>query len=118
MEKLDYRQLIKEILQEHASYQATDRSVDTQLIFDIENDHYQLVNLGWDGEKRIYGCSIHIDIKDQKIWIQRDFTEAGIAQQLVERGVPKADIVLSFRSPFVRQFSEFAIASHERRSDV
>ena len=51
-----------------------------------------------------------LNIKEQKIWIQRDFTEAGIAQQLVERGVPKADVVLSFRSPFVRQFSEFAIA--------
>lgn len=109
MEKLDYRQLIKELLKEHASYQAADRSVDFQLIFDTENDHYQLVHLGWQGEKRIYGCPIHIDIKDGKIWIQRDFTEAGIAQQLVERGVPKSEIVLSFRSPFVRQFSEFAI---------
>lgn len=103
MEKLDYRQLIKELLKEHASYQAADRSVENQLIFDTENDHYQLVHLGWQGEKRIYGCPIHVDIKDGKIWIQRDFTEAGIAQQLVERGVPKTEIVLSFRSPFVRQ---------------
>jgi hypothetical protein len=110
MEKLDYRHLIKCLLIEHAKYPLQDESVENQLIFDGENDHYQLVYIGWQGEKRIYACPIHIDIKDGKIFIQRDFTEAGIAQQLVEQGVPKSDIVLSFRSPFVRKFSEFAIA--------
>ena len=39
MEKSDYRQLIEELLQEQASYQITDHAVDTQLIFDIKNDH-------------------------------------------------------------------------------
>jgi hypothetical protein len=51
---------------------------------------------------------IHVDIKDGKIWIQRDFTEEGIPNQLVELGVPKTDIVLGFRSPYVRQFTGFA----------
>ncbi|MHC5778538.1 element excision factor XisI family protein, partial [Nostoc sp.] len=46
--------------------------------------------------------------KDDKIWIQRDFTEEGIANQLVELGVPTTDIVLGFRSPYVRQFTGFA----------
>lgn len=108
MEKLDYRQLIKELLKQHAKQQAKNDPSETELIFDPESDRYLLVYLGWHGEKRIYACPIHIDIKDEKIWIQRDFTEAGIAQQLVEQGVPKSDIVLGFRSPFVRQFSEYA----------
>ena len=51
---------------------------------------------------------IHISIKDGKIWIERDFTEEGIPHQLVELGVPKSDIVLGFRSPYVRQFTGFA----------
>jgi XisI protein len=51
---------------------------------------------------------------DGKIWIQRDFTEAGIAQQLVDRGVPKPDIILSFRSPFVRKFSDFGLEAYDR----
>ncbi|HAX78600.1 MAG TPA: XisI protein [Cyanobacteria bacterium UBA11372] len=108
MEKLDYRQLIKELLKQHAKQQAKNDPSETELIFAPESDRYLLVYLGWHGEKRIYACPIHIDIKDEKIWIQRDFTEAGIAQQLVEQGVPKSDIVLGFRSPFVRQFSEYA----------
>ncbi|KAM3103207.1 XisI protein [Phormidesmis sp. 146-12] len=109
MEKSTYRQLIIDLLKEHASHPVNDESLETQLIFDAENDHYQLLRLGWEGEKRIYACPIHVDIKDGKLLIQRDFTESGIAQQLVERGVPKSAIVLNFRSPFVRQFSEFAI---------
>jgi hypothetical protein len=48
-------------------------------------------------QKRIYGCPIHIDIKTEKFGF-RDFTEAGIAHAVVERGVPKSEIVLSFRS--------------------
>ncbi len=109
MEKPDYRQLVKDLIKEHRTYLLQDKSVETQLIFDDEYGHYQLVKVGWNQEQRIYACPIHVDVKQEKIWIQRDFTEAGIAQQLVQRGVPKSAIVLSFRSPFVRQFSEFAI---------
>jgi hypothetical protein len=36
-----------------------------------------------------------------KIWIQRDFTESGIAQELMEMGIPKEKIVLGYRSPTV-----------------
>ncbi|MBD1219149.1 MAG: XisI protein [Aphanizomenon flos-aquae Clear-A1] len=33
-----------------------------------------------------------------KVWIQRDFTEEGVASELVELGVPKTDMVLGFKS--------------------
>ncbi|MGC1305871.1 MAG: element excision factor XisI family protein [Phormidesmis sp.] len=51
---------------------------------------------------------MHLDIKDGKIWIQHDGTEAGIATQLLELGVPANDIVLAFHSPNMRKFTEFA----------
>ncbi|WP_264197053.1 element excision factor XisI family protein [Microseira wollei] len=41
--------------------------------------------------------------------LARDGTQSGIAQQLVDAGVPKSDIVLGYRSPFVRQFTGFAV---------
>lgn len=49
-------------------------------------------------------------MNDGKIWIQQDFTEEGLANQLVELGVPKTDIVLGFRTPYVREFTGFAVA--------
>ncbi|MEQ9359842.1 element excision factor XisI family protein [Coleofasciculus chthonoplastes] len=48
------------------------------------SDRYLIVYIGWEDEKQIYGCPIYIDIKDGKIWIERDFTEAGVANELVE----------------------------------
>lgn len=58
--------------------------------------------------RRVYGCIIHIDIKDSKIWIQRDGTETGVANELVTAGVPKQDIILGFHAPYKRKFTEFA----------
>ena len=56
----------------------------------------------------VYGTIIHVDIRDGKIWIQRDFTEEGVARKLVDLGVPKTDIVLGFKPPYMRQFNDFA----------
>jgi hypothetical protein len=109
MEKLNYQQIIIDILKEHLHYQKDTESVEAQLAIDPVNHHYQILYIGWQGEKRIYGCPIHIDLKNEKIWIQQDFTEVGIAQQLLERNVPKSDVVLGYRSPFMRQLSGFAV---------
>ena len=53
---------------------------------------------------------VHIDIIDGKLWIQRDGTEHGIAEDLERYGVPKDHIVLSFYSPDLRQHTEYAVA--------
>jgi hypothetical protein len=67
------------------------------------------MTVGWNGEKRIHGIMLHIDIKDGKIWIQHNGTERRIAQDLLELGVPKQDIVLAFHSPTRRKDSDFAV---------
>ena len=110
MDKLTlYRQYILDILHEYGQYRPSYGDIDVDQIADKENDHYQLLTVGWDGYQRIYGSLFHIDIKNGKIWIQHDGTEEGIADRLVERGVPKSDIVLAFHAPFRRQFTEFAV---------
>lgn len=109
MERLNYRDLVKQLLTQYLSYQSSEDSLEMEAIFDEERGRYLLLHVGWRDEERIHGCPIHIDIKDDKIWVQRDFTEAGLAEELVELGVPKNDIVLAFRSPFVRQFTGFAV---------
>ncbi len=68
-----------------------------------------MVHVGWSNKRRVYGCVLHVDIKNGKIWIQHDGTEGGIADELMDRGVPKHDIVLGFHSPFKRQFTDFAV---------
>jgi XisI protein len=71
---------------------------------------YLLMDVGWEKQKRIHGCLIHIQIINEKIWIQRDGTEDGITNALVEAGIPKHHIVLGFQSEDIRPFTEFAVA--------
>ena len=51
----------------------------------------------------------HHHIIDGKIWIQQDGTEIGSANELVELGVPKHDIVLGFDPPNLRHYTDFAV---------
>lgn len=83
MQRLDYRELIDKIIQQHAREQSEKDLDKVQVFFDQERDSYLLLYVGWRDEERIHGCPIHIDIKDGKIWIQQDFTEEGLAHQLV-----------------------------------
>lgn len=111
MEKLQkYRQIIREILTEQAHPYTLSNDVTTEIIFDSEHDHYQLSYIGWHDQKRIFNVILHLDIKDEKIWIQHNGTETAIAQVLTTKGVLPTDIVLGFHSPFKRQFSGYATA--------
>ncbi|HIK05072.1 MAG TPA: XisI protein [Trichormus sp. M33_DOE_039] len=104
----EYRQHIQNLLNEHAKL-VWDERIQAQTIFDTEHDHYQLVYVGWRNSKRVYGTVLHLDIIDGKIWIQQDGTEVGIANKLVELGVPKQDIVLGFDPPKFRHYTDFAV---------
>ena len=79
------------------------------MIFDRENHHYHLINVGWNENQRIRGCVLHIDIKDGKIWIQHDGTAPGVATELVEMGVPKQDIILAFHAPYKWPYTGFGV---------
>ena len=111
MEKLDwYRQCVQKLLTKYGSDSLTQDGVEVQLIFDTERDHYQILDIGWDGYNRIYNCFMHLDIKDGKIWIQRNMTEIQIAEELVEMGVPKEDIVLGLHPPYKRPYTGYGVA--------
>lgn len=110
MDVEQYRQYIRQLLSERAQRAAKQRNApeyEVQTVFDTEQDHYQLLYVGWRGNKRDFGCILHIDIKNGKIWIQHDGTEEGFANRLVEMGVPKQDIVLAFHEPEIREYTGF-----------
>ena len=110
MDKIQhYRQLIQQILQNHTQISSNKGNVETQLLFDHEHDHYQLLYVGWDGDQRVFGPIMHFDIKNDKIWIQYNGTEEHIGETLMQFGVPASDIVLGFRSEFKRPFTGYAV---------
>ncbi|MEA5479086.1 XisI protein [Pseudanabaena galeata UHCC 0370] len=107
----EYRQIVKNLLEEINNYGVSlyDDGVESQVVFDEAHDHYLLVDVGWNQKKYVYGSIIHLDIKDGKVWIQRNNTEINIAERLVEKGIPKGNIVIGFQSVFTRQFSGYAL---------
>ncbi len=111
MDKLtQYRQIIQQLLREYANFGNPYPEIETQFVFDTERDHYQLVHVGWNNHRRVYGCFLHIDIKDNKIWLQHNGTEHEVPEDLVNMGVSKQDIVIGFHSPFKRQFTDYAVS--------
>jgi hypothetical protein len=83
MEKLNYKEVVQTILKNHVRNHSNSQT-EVQLIFDTERDRYQVINIGWQDLTRVFGCIIYVEIKDGKIWIERDGTEIGVANELVE----------------------------------
>lgn len=111
MDKIElYRHIIQSLLANYAAIPIANGAIDCYTVFDTKQDHYQVMNVGWDGNRRVYGCVLHLDIKGGKIWIEQNMTEMRIAQELVERGVVKEDIVLGFQAPEMRQYTGYAVA--------
>ncbi|WP_341527851.1 XisI protein [Nostoc sp. UHCC 0302] len=110
MDTLDnYRQIIQKILSEYSQLPYAYGQLERQFIIDKNENHYLLLTLGWENKQRVHGCLIHIDIINDKIWIQRDGTEIGIANELVSAGIPKTKIVLAFQLAELRKYTEFAV---------
>ncbi|BAY31805.1 XisI protein-like protein [Nostoc carneum NIES-2107] len=113
MDKLtQYRELIKQVLTEYDSLsrKSPEKHSETCLVFDETHDHYLWLTVDWQGSKRLKYTHIHIRIKNEKIYIEEDWTEEGIATELIRLGVNSSEIVLAFQPPDVRKFTEFATA--------
>src|SRR6266852_110243 len=97
MDKLDrYRQIVRGIIEEYASFKPSHGQIQCEAIIDLDHDHYEVMHVGWDRHRRVHGSVIHVDIIDGKIWIQYDGTNRPVAEELLEAGIPKNDIVLAF----------------------
>ncbi|HLO86023.1 MAG TPA: XisI protein [Nostocaceae cyanobacterium] len=105
----NYRYIIQSLLTEYAATPIANGEIDCYTVFDTKQDHYQVMNVGWDGHRRVYGCVLHLDIKNGKIWIEQNTTEMRVAEELIKRGVSKEDIVLGFQSPELRQYTDYAV---------
>jgi len=107
-----YRAIVKEVLQCQAErmQRLPQPMVETELSFDETHDNYLLLNVGWTKQGRMLVPAIYIRLHNEKIWVENDWTEAGIVDALIERGVPTQDIVLAFHPPEMRAYTEFALA--------
>jgi hypothetical protein len=105
----DYRQIIKDFLEASIAPSPEDPNFEAQLICDRDRDHYQLVSLGWQGHRRFYSVLIHLDIKDGKVWVQKNDTDRLTAQELVEICVVREDNVFGLQPAYARADTEHSV---------
>lgn len=111
MDKLaTYRQYIQEFLTEQTQGKVIGGDIETEVIFDLDRDRFLLIDLGWKEHQRIYNCVIHLEIKEQKIWIQRNQTDFPIADVLISMGVATEDIILGLQPPYIREYTGLGVA--------
>ena len=109
--RLSYQSIIKRVLQTHAEERAAlPDDYTSQVVFDDERGQYLVLDLGWQGDQYLHATPIHLSLVDDKVWVQFDDTEAGVATELMAAGVAQTDIVLGFRHPKIRQHTGFAVA--------
>ncbi len=98
----DYRQYVQQFMRDYANFANSasldrDQDVETQVVFDTEQEHDHVQHVGWQKGRRVYGCVLHIDINGGKLWIQHHGTEIKVAEEFLTLGVPREHIVLGFQ---------------------
>jgi XisI protein len=108
---LNYKGLVKNILNRYVEIdrQQPQEGIEYFLITDNVQGHYLWTSLGWSNGKRTRYVHAYLRVKEGKIYIEEDWTEQGIATDLLNEGVPSTDIVLAFHEPSMRQYTEFAV---------
>ncbi|MCE7980706.1 MAG: XisI protein [Caldilinea sp. CFX5] len=104
-----YKAIIQQILAEHVTSTPKEESIETFAVCDDKGGHYMLVETGWQYPRRLYNVVFHIRLKDNKIWIEEDWTESGVARELLAAGVSKDTIELGFQPPEMRPYIEWGL---------
>ena len=110
-----WRDIIENILNDYVEFYrpANARFYDenmVEVVFDRKHDRYLLLDVGWRKYDRIHNAILHLDIINGKIWVQEDNTKRGVVTDLENCGVPKDKIVLAFKSPALRKYTDYAAA--------
>lgn len=93
------REIVKDVINKYARLRPSHGAIRLDTVFDEEQDHYALMQSGWDRGIRVRGNLIYLTLRDGKVYIEYDGIERGIRDELIRRGIPKERIVLAFLSP-------------------
>ena len=102
------RDAVGRVMGEYAAFRTSRKDVEAVLIVDAERRHFLLMYIGWDGPRRVHHVAVHVEIRGNKVWLQCDNTDLGVAEDLVAAGIPRDAIVLGFRAREIRPHTGFA----------
>ncbi len=110
--RLAYQTIIHQIVSQAAEQYGIGRGdhIEQVVVMDDQRGIYQIYEIGWNGHERIKTPWLHVRLKNDKLWIEEDWTEESVVEQLLAAGVPNDHIILAFNPPDIRELTEFATA--------
>lgn len=91
-----YRAIVMNVILRYAQLRPSHGEIRLDPVFDERHDRYALMQVGWDRGRRVRGNLIYVTIAQEKIYIEYDGMEGGIAQDLITQGIPPEQIVFAF----------------------
>ena len=81
-----------------------------EFVIDSGKQRFLLIGDGWLNHRRLYGTIIDISLRGGKVWVLEDNTEEGIAEDLLEAGLTRDEIVIAWQPEYRRELTGFAIS--------
>lgn len=107
----NYRRILESIINRHAQFQPANGDIKTRAVCDSENDEYMVIDSGWNEKgRRIYDVVLHFRLQDDIVHIERDNTDAEVVRELLESGINKDDIILSFNAAPYQKLNDLIAA--------
>ncbi len=106
-----YQNIIIDFLKEQAApTKGMHPDIRREVIIDKTSNNFQLLHVGWKEHHYQFFVAFHFSIINEKVWLQWNRTENEVVDYLQEKGIPKSDIVLGLKPPYVRPHTGFAVA--------
>lgn len=94
-----YSKILAEFVTDFAEkYEQSPSGLSTIAIVDKERHHYQALMLGYNEEQEKFSfvVAFHLDLIADQVWVQANNTDWDFSEDLLERGVLEADIVIGW----------------------
>lgn len=106
-----YRQILQDTINRHARYAPANGKIRTYPVHDAARDEYLVLDIGWNEKgRRVHDVVLHFRLEHDKVYVERDATDADVARELVHLGIKPEDLVLA-SAPLASQITnELALA--------
>ena len=89
--------VVKEVINRYAQLKPSHGDIRLDTVFDDDQGHYALMQVGWDRERRVRGNLIYITLQDNRVIVEYDGMECGIIEDLTASGVASEQIILAYQ---------------------
>lgn len=95
-----YHQILLDTINRHARFAPVNGHIRTCAIHDAEHDEYLVLDIGWNEKaRRIHDVVLHFRIAENKVYVERDATDAEVARELIQAGIAPEDLILASNQP-------------------